>query len=75
MERLLPKLGMVLVLMAASMGGSLAQSANMSRLADIKANQDSGIQLVGCVKICGRYGKCWRNGHWVRCCTRWICRY
>jgi hypothetical protein len=73
MERLLLKLGFALALVATSLGPSLATPlANMSRLPDIEANQ---IQLAGCVKICGRYGTCWRNGHRVRCCTRWICRY
>jgi len=76
MKWLVATLILGLVLIAASVGSSLpAQAANMSRLPDIKAGQNSGIQLVGCVKICGTYGKCWRNGHRVRCCTRWICRY
>jgi hypothetical protein len=76
MKRLVAGSVVGLGLVAAAAAWSLpAQSANMSSLPDIKAGQNSAIQLAGCVKICGTYGKCWRNGHRVRCCTRWICRY
>ena len=73
MERLLPKLGFALALVATSIGPVARDAlANILQLPDIEAGQ---IELAGCVKICGRYGTCWRNGHRVRCCTRWICRY
>jgi hypothetical protein len=76
MQRLVAISVLGLVLIAAAVGSSLpARSASMSLLPDIKAGQNSAIQLAGCVKICGTYGTCWRNGHRVRCCTRWICRY
>jgi hypothetical protein len=75
MQRLSPKLGFALVLCLASAGSSLAVSpADTSPPMGPTAERNARVLLAECPKICVNYGTCWRNGHLVRCCKRWICR-
>jgi hypothetical protein len=75
MDRLSPKLGFALTLFLASVGPSLAAPpTEASPQAGLAAERNAGVLLAECPKICVNYGTCWRNGHLVRCCKRWICR-
>jgi hypothetical protein len=74
MQRLSPKLGFVLVLCLAWAGPSLAVSPADTPRTGLTAERNAGVLLAECPKICVNYGTCWRNGHLVRCCKRWICR-
>ena len=70
LARLLLTLSLALVVTSAGM----FREAHAMNLSVAWTNPDSGLRLAGCVKICGTYGTCVRNGHRARCCTRWICR-
>ena len=75
MGRLLPELGFALTLFLASVGPSLAISqGDTSPRTGLTVESNAGLVLAECPKICVNYGTCWRNGHYVRCCKRWICR-
>ena len=53
--------------------GNAAEEANMSRIAGVESS--SGFRATTCsLRKNLRHSTCWRNGHRVRCCTRWICR-
>jgi hypothetical protein len=75
MERLLLSLGFALALFLGSVGPSLAVSAaHTSPRAGLASERNAGVLLAECPKICVNSGTCWRNGHLIRCCKRWICR-
>jgi hypothetical protein len=75
MDCLLPKLGFALALFLTSVGPSLAISpGDTSPRTGLTIEGNAGILLAECPKICVNYGTCWRNGHLVRCCKRWVCR-